>query len=153
MIKTHKGLDLGLFGLRLAIGLYMLLAGLGKVQGEINNGVGSFYNGPFTAMKPDWLPSAMALPYGYALPWLEVLLGVVLIVGFYTRLAGLVGLGMLVSFTIALFLKFDSISAQPETAPGPFNANYIQWAAYLLFALVGAGHWSIDSMLSKKKKN
>jgi uncharacterized membrane protein YphA (DoxX/SURF4 family) len=153
MTNKQSGQDIGLFALRISVGLYMLLAGIGKVQGEINNGIGSFSNGPFTAMKPDWLPSVMAMPYGYALPWLEVLVGATLIVGFYTRLTGLVGMGMLASFTIALILKFDSITAQPDGPGGPFNANYIQCTAYLLFALLGAGRWSVDAAMSKRKKS
>lgn len=153
MAKQQTKLDFGLFALRISVGLYMLLAGIGKVQGEINNGLGSFHDGPFTFMKPDWLPSALALPYGYALPWLEVLVGVTLIVGLFTRITGVVGLGMLASFTIALIIKNDTLAAQPDGPGGPFNANYIQCTAYLLFVLVGAGHWSVDAILAKKKKS
>ena len=152
MDHKQTGYDIGLFSLRFIVGLYLLLAGVGKVQGEIKEGVGSFYNGSFTQMKPEWLPDFFALPYGYALPWLEVAIAVALILGLFTRLTGLIGLGMLVSFTIALILKFNRIEAQPDGPGGPFSANYIQWAAYLLFALVGGGRWSVDAVMGKSKK-
>ncbi|MEM1353562.1 MAG: DoxX family protein [Planctomycetota bacterium] len=153
-MKTQQSmLDAGLLGMRITVGLYMLLAGFGKVRGEISNGLGSFYRGPFKSMQPTWLPDAMALPYGYVLPWIEVLVGIMLILGLFTRLVGLAGLGMLVSFTIALIIKLDTIKAQPDGPGGPFSANYIQSSAYLLFVLVGAGNWSIDSLRLKRKKS
>lgn len=153
MTKQQTSIDLGLLAMRISVGLYMLLAGFGKVQSEINNGLGSFYEGSFTAMKPDWLPTVMGMPYGYALPWLEVIVGVALIIGLCTRIVGIVGLGMLVSFIIALVIKFNSITAQPDGPGGPFNANYIQCTAYLFFALAGAGRLSVDAILLKKKKS
>lgn len=152
MNNKHTRFDASLFALRLTVGLYMLLAGVGKVQGEINNGIGHFYKGPFSAMQPDWLPDAFATSYGYALPWLEVLVGLLLIIGLFTRIVGFAGLGMLVSFTIALAIKFNSITAQADGPGGPFNANYIQWAAYLALMLLGAGAWSVDAVLAKKRK-
>lgn len=152
MDKQQNLYDLGLFSLRLTVGLYMLLAGVGKVQSEISNGLGSFYKGPFTAMQPDWLPGVFAAPYGYALPWLEVIVGVFLIVGLLTRLTSFVGLGMLVSFTIALAMMHGRIQAQAEGPGGPFSANYIQWSAYFLLLLVGPGRWSVDTILEKKRK-
>ena len=36
---------------RLSLGLYFMIAGVGKFTG----GVGEFVTGPFAAMKPDWL--------------------------------------------------------------------------------------------------
>lgn len=152
MAKHNTTQDLGLFVLRLALGLYLLLAGVGKVQGEISNGVGSFYNGPFKGLQPAWLPDLLAAPYGYALPWLEVLVGVLLVIGLLGRFAAVGGFLMLVSFTIVLAMANNSITAQGADAPGPYHANYIQSAAYFLIVLVGCGSWSVDTLLRKKRK-
>lgn len=150
-MNEKTGQALGLFVLRVSVGLYMLLAGVGKVQAEIKDGLGTFANGPFSSLQPSWLPDGLGLPYGYVLPWLEVLIGLFLIVGFYTRLTALAGMGMLASFTIALIIAFDTISAVEPGDPYPFSPNYIQCAAYLLLALVGAGAWSIDALKGKRK--
>jgi len=152
MTKHKATHDFGLLVLRVALGLYLLLAGVGKVQGEINNGIGSFYNGPFKGLQPAWLPDLLAAPYGYALPWLEVLVGALLVIGLFGRLAAIGGLLMLVSFTIVLGMANNSITAQGAGAPGPYHANYIQSAAYLLLTLMGCGAWSVDMMIRKKRK-
>lgn len=143
--------DIGLFALRVALGLYLLLAGVGKVQGELNNGIGSFYNSSFKGLQPDWLPNVLAAPYGYALPWLEVLVGGLLILGLFGQLAALLGLVMLASFTIALGMANNSIAAQGADAAGPYHGNYIQVAGYLLLTLVGCGNWALDKVVFSKK--
>lgn len=151
MKKNPALQDLSLLLMRIALGLYLLLAGVGKVQGELNNGVGSFYNGPFKGLQPSWLPDVLAAPYGYALPWLEVLIGAMLIFGFLGHLAALAGLLMLVSFTIVLAMANGSITAQGADAPGPYHGNYIQVAGYLLLTLMGCGRWALDSVVFGKK--
>lgn len=148
-MKATTATNLGSFALRVTLGLYMGLAGLGKVQGELNNGIGSFYSGAFKGLQPDWLPNFFAAPYGYALPWLELAVGGLLVLGLFTRYVAIAGLVMLISFTAALAIKNGSIAAG---GPGPFNGNYIQCAAYLYFALVGAGAWALDAMITIKKK-
>lgn len=148
-MKATTAANLGSFALRVTLGLYMGLAGLGKVKGELNNGIGSFYNGSFKGLQPDWLPNFLAALYGYALPWLELAVGGLLVLGMLTRYAAIAGLVMLISFTAALAIKSGSIAAG---GPGPFHGNYIQCAAYLYFALVGAGAWALDAMITIKKK-
>jgi len=152
MNKNMK-LDIGLLALRIALGLYLLLAGVGKVQGELNNGIGSFYNSSFKGLQPDWLPAFLGAPYGYALPWLEVIVGALLIVGFLGHLAALIGLLMITSFTIALAMANNSIVAQGADAAGPYHTNYIQIAGYLLLTLVGCGNMGIDKAVFGKNKS
>jgi len=144
--------DVGLLALRIALGLYLLLAGVGKVQGELNNGLGSFYSGSFKGLQPDWLPNVLAAPYGYALPWLEVLVGALLILGLVGQIAAIVGLLMLASFTVALALANNSLTAQGADAPGPYHGNYIQIAGYLMLTLAGCGKLALDSAFAGKKR-
>src|SRR6185312_2569381 len=48
------------------------------------------------------LPGSLARPFGLALPWLEVLLALYLLVGLFTRLAAIVMGAVLVMFLFAL---------------------------------------------------
>lgn len=48
------------------------------------------------------LPEALVVPFAYALAFAEFLLGVLLVLGFLTRLAALGGAGLMVIFVIAL---------------------------------------------------
>ncbi|MEM1097850.1 MAG: DoxX family protein [Planctomycetota bacterium] len=135
--------DFGLFILRVAMGGYFTAAGVYKAIGEVQGGSGSFYEGNFKQLQPDWLPNVFAAPYGYALPWLEIVLGVMLVVGLFGRVsAALIG-SMIVSFTVALALKLGW-TAQPPDAPGPISGNYLQIAAYVALVALGPGRWSVD---------
>ncbi len=143
--------NVSLLLLRLAIGFYFLLAGWGKVYAEFNEGFGHFYNTSFKALSPAWLPGFMGMPYGYALPWLEVLTGALLIVGLYTRWVATAMLLMLVSFTLALIIFHNNITAQASGPGGPFHANYIMIAAVVALMVFGAGRVSVDSNFLNKK--
>ncbi|MEM8737534.1 MAG: DoxX family protein [Planctomycetota bacterium] len=148
--KKKALIDLALLLTRVAIGVYLALAGVGKVRGELNQGVGHFYRGDFKGLQPGWLPDALAAPYGYALPWAEVVVGALLVLGlFSTVMAALTAL-MVLSFTIALAMKFGP-SAQPGGSGGPFSANYITTAAAFLLACVGPGRLSIDHLWRGRK--
>jgi len=143
-------IDLTLLLTRLALGGYLALAGFAKAAGEINNGLGSFYNGYFQAMQPAWLPDILAAPYGYALPWLEIVVGLMVALGFATTLASLAQALMIASFTIALAMA-HGLDAQPDSAPGPFSANYIMIAATLLIAAAGPGRVAIDRLIRGRR--
>jgi uncharacterized membrane protein YphA (DoxX/SURF4 family) len=142
--------DIGLLLTRATIGLYLTLAGIHKCIGEFKNGFGSFYRSSFKGLQPGWLPDALAAPYGYVLPWIEVVIGALLMLGLFGKIAAaLTGL-MILSFTIALAMKMG-IRAQPGDAPSPFSANYIQIAACFLLTFVGPGRFSLDALIRKKK--
>jgi uncharacterized membrane protein YphA (DoxX/SURF4 family) len=141
--------DFGLFVLRVALGGYFLAAGIGKAIGEVRNGHGHFYETSFQGLQPEWLPNALAAPYGYTLPWLEIILGLLLVIGLFGRItAAIIGL-MIVSFTVALAMKFGP-TAQPPEAGGPISANYLQIAAYVALAAMGPGRWSVDAARAGK---
>lgn len=67
---------------RVALGWFLLHQGWGKVVREWTEGPGAFYRGnQFQGSSPDWLPSLIAVPYGFALPWFELLFGALLMLG------------------------------------------------------------------------
>jgi uncharacterized membrane protein YphA (DoxX/SURF4 family) len=123
---------------RLAIGLIFLLAGAHK----IGMGVRTFYEQGFLALKPAWLPTLLAAPYGYALPFLEVAVGTLLIIGAFGRVVAGVATLMLISFTIALYAAGKFF---PES--GPFHTNVVFITITLLLAATGPGPFSLDTVI------
>jgi uncharacterized membrane protein YphA (DoxX/SURF4 family) len=137
-------IDFVLFLNRVAMGLYLLLAGVAKVRG----GVANFVEKAFAPMRPAWLPEAIATPYGYAIPYLEVILGATLLLGLLGRLSAFLTFLMITSFTIALVVKNQSF----VHGPGPFSANFIMIALALLLAVAGPGRFSLDRALFARAK-
>ncbi len=146
--KHRVAVDVALLLARVAVGLYFTLAGIPKVRGEISNGLGNFYRSSmFKSMQPAWLPDALAAPFGYALPWLEVILGIMLVLGLFTTIvAVLIGL-ILLSITIAAGLQ-HGIRATPQ---GPFAHTYFMIVICLLLALLGPGVLALDRVVRRKK--
>jgi uncharacterized membrane protein YphA (DoxX/SURF4 family) len=51
------------------------------------------------------LPTALTRPFGLALPWIEVLIGLYLLVGLFTRIAAVAAAALLVTFLVALSVE------------------------------------------------
>ena len=152
MIKSleNRLTPLALLLTRVAVGGYFAAAGVHKLSVELNEGLGTFYSTSFKGLQPAWLPDGLAAPYGYALPWLEVVVGVMLVLGLFGRLAAaLIGL-MIASFTVALALKMGW-RAQGADASGAFSSNYIQIAVCFLLTCTGPGSLSLDRLLRGRR--
>lgn len=133
-------MDLVLLLNRLAVGMYFLLAGVAKVR----TGVAEFYREGFLKMKPDWLPVWFAAPYGYALPFLETVVGALLVLGVLGRWpAGVMSL-MLASFMVAQYEKGLFFSG-----PGPYHTNVVFLTLALLLIMTGHGAISLDALRKK----
>lgn len=132
---------------RATLGLYFVAAGVAKVEGELSNKIGHFYESSFSALQPAWLPEIVAAPYGYALPWVEVVVGAMLTLGLATRLSAILIALMLASFTVALVL------AKGPSGGGPvaFHSNVVLIGLALLLISVGGGGISIDALFRGKK--
>ncbi|NLX23140.1 MAG: DoxX family protein [Phycisphaerae bacterium] len=138
---SREWMNLAILANRLSLGLYFFLAGLGKIRG----GVGQFYQGAFAGLRPAWLPDWFAGPYGYALPFLEAAVGVLLIAGFRARPAAGLTLLMLTSFTIAL-----TGAGRFFGSSGPFHANVIFITLAFLLTVTGPGSLSLDAIRSRR---
>jgi len=132
---------------RASLGLYFLLAGVGKLRIELREGMGTFYEGPFASLRPAWLPDVVAGPYGYALPWAEVVVGTMLALGLATRLSAVLIALMLTSFTVALTLE----RGLGGGGPGPFHANFVMLPLALMFVVLGGGLVSVDALFRGKR--
>ena len=123
---------------RLSLGVLFVLAGVRKLlpAGEANmldkmNGFASFVASQ--APMPEFLGKA----YGYALPWVEIIVGLMLAIGLLTRLsATLIGL-MLLSFIIAMGPEW-----WPESGPA-FSKNFILLTLCLLIISTGSGKLAV----------
>ncbi|WP_428389488.1 DoxX family protein [Mucisphaera sp.] len=142
MSKSTTGVEFTLMLNRAAVGLYFLLAGWFKVMGEINNGVGHFFETSFKGLQPAWLPDFFGYPYAIALPWAEVVIGATLTLGLFTRISAALTWLMLLSFTIALVVASGSLSAG---TPGPWHPNFFLILITTIFVLTGGGRYSLDA--------
>ena len=86
LCDVNAGKSMGLALLRWGLGLRLLVSGVSKI-GDL----GGFVNGYILpAFAETILPGWMVAPYGYALPPVELLLGVLLILGLFRNLTLLV---------------------------------------------------------------
>ena len=141
-VASSTLLDVTLLLNRITLGWYVLSAGSEKVRDELTKGFGSFLASGGFQNRGAILPEAVAAPFGYVWPWLEVLTGILLILGLLGRPAALVTAIMLamISFTLAftgeLFPRHHSI--------------VFCTMAFTLY-LLGPGHYSFDGLVRGKK--
>ena len=115
------------FFIRVALGAYFIMAGLAKLEdhhGFINE-----------VYRLGALPEMMATLYGIVLPYLEVIAGLLFILGLWTVLAAIIISVMLASFIFAFGIF---------TASGPFNKDVLLLAAAVSVMYSGAGAFSVD---------
>ncbi|MDD3952787.1 MAG: hypothetical protein PHY82_02600 [Lentisphaeria bacterium] len=107
LCDVNAGKSMGLALLRWGLGLRLLVSGVSKI-GDL----GGFVNGYLLPVfKETILPGWMVAPYGYALPPVELLLGVLLILGTFRNLSLLVtGLTFLsLAFGQMLLKQHDTV--------------------------------------------
>ncbi|MEM6259440.1 MAG: DoxX family protein [Planctomycetota bacterium] len=123
---------------RIALGALFVLAGVRKLLPTDGATVMDKMNGfaSFVASQAP-MPEALGKAYGYALPWTEIVVGLTLVVGLFSRVSAvLIGL-MLLSFIIAM---------GPEWWPaqGPaFSKNFILLTLCVLIAATGSGKLAV----------
>ncbi len=140
--RASTATELARAGTRIALGWFLLHQGWGKVAMELEGGAGSFYRGnQFQNNNPDWLPTFMAAPYGYALPWVELLLGALLMLGLFNRISA--GGATLVFLSIAIaWLDAGNL------LPRHMLMIYVPLGAWFFFA--GPGRYSLDALLGRR---
>lgn len=131
---SHPLFHLALLFQRAAFGVFILLAGIGKFQWGVDN----FVHGYYAKMTPAFLPHFIAVPYGYAVPFLEVITGSLLILGLIARPVAIIQFLMVTSFTIALVFA--------STPAGKIDMNVIDLSVLFMLVIAGPGRYSIDHL-------
>jgi uncharacterized membrane protein YphA (DoxX/SURF4 family) len=134
----NKLISASIFLNRLSLGVLFVLAGVRKLlpSGDANmidkmNGFASYV----ASQAP--MPEALGKAYGYALPWAEIICGLMLVLGLLTRFSAvLIGL-MLLSFLIAMGLDW-----WPESGPA-FSKNVILLTLCVLIVATGSGKFAV----------
>jgi uncharacterized membrane protein YphA (DoxX/SURF4 family) len=135
----NRLLGLALLVNRLLLGVLFIYASIGKFK----MGVGEFYDKGFKPLTPSWLPAILASPYGHAIPFLEMIVGVLLVLGLLGRLTATAAFLMIASFTIALCAAKGLSGGQP----GLFHNNFFLLGITFLLAAAGPGCASVDQCL------
>jgi uncharacterized membrane protein YphA (DoxX/SURF4 family) len=134
----NRTLSLGLLLARVPLGAYMFLAGWNKT---FQTGVGEFVSRS-SVLTPGFVPSGVGRAYLYLLPFAELIVGAMLILGLFTRAAGWLTALMLLRIIIATSFTGGS---------GPFHHAAVMLGTALLIGLAGGGAVSIDSSLLSKR--
>lgn len=118
--------------LRITVGVMLLFYGIGKFL----MGVGAFVSGTQERLAGSPLPEGLVAVFATALPFLEVILGALLILGLYTS-ATLFAAGVLV-----MLLTFGTVM-EPDPATVSRNVNYAL-VVFVLLWLVDYDRYSLD---------
>ncbi|MBD1394442.1 TQO small subunit DoxD [Mucilaginibacter glaciei] len=91
------------------------------------------------------LPHALVYPYSIVLPFLELLTGILLILGLFTRFANILGVAIVLSliFGSTMLEKWDAVFTQ------------IIYGAYfaLLYLFADHNRYSVDQLITGNKSN
>jgi len=101
--KWPDDLSLAYALLRVALGLNIFMHGISRPLGGVDNFVNSMIN----MFQNPVLPTAVVVPFGYALPWLEAAIGLLIIIGFRTRVALVSGALLILALTFGTSLRQD----------------------------------------------
>jgi uncharacterized membrane protein YphA (DoxX/SURF4 family) len=128
-MRDHRDLAHAL--LRVTLGVIFLFYGIGKFRG----GVSQFAHG----MTKDFegkLPSALVTPFAYALPFAEVIIGALLILGLFTTAA------LAIAGVLMLVLTFGTV-IKPDPVTVAHNVQ-VGLAIFALLYTVDRNAWSVD---------
>ena len=152
-IKTHA-ISAALMLARILGGGALLLAASLKLQGDplaFALSIESF----------KLLPNALIPPITYFFPVVEIVLGVALVAGFWARQAGLLALGLYITFTVALAsVLLRGLNVECGCFAGLVGGDKVTWfsvfrntifiaATGVVWAL-GAGAWSVDRAMARR---
>jgi thiosulfate dehydrogenase [quinone] large subunit len=118
-------------------GVIFLFYGVGKFIGGLANFVGGM-NQHFSGK----LPAAMVMPFAYAIPFCEVISGVLILLGLFTRVGLTLSGLLLVGLTFGVVMLGDA----------PTVAHNLQFALinFILLWLVDLNRYSLDGVFARR---
>jgi thiosulfate dehydrogenase [quinone] large subunit len=132
---NHRETAYGL--LRVTFGVIFLFYGVGKFIGGLANFVGGM-NQHFSGK----LPAAMVMPFAYAIPFCELISGVLILLGLFTRIGLTLSGVLLVGLTFGVVMLGDA----------PTVAHNLQFALinFILLWLVDLNRYSLDGVFARR---
>jgi|SRR5688500_8402604 len=139
-LATDLSTNMGLLLARIPLGLYFALSGYHHFK-TLN------FATQYVAALPTWMPSEARAGYSNVLPFIEMAIGALLILGLTTRVGGMLAAGVTAMLVAGMGLSFE---------PNP-NASQYQLLMMLglsvVLLCVGGGKFTLDNFLFNKKKN
>ena len=130
---------------RWCIGIILLFAGISK----FSMGIGNFAQMIPAMFEKTWLPKALLVPYGYALPFIELILGAMLILGLFRNASLFMSTLLFISLMFGELLL--AMGGDKDSAPVMFqNMVFTFLTAGLLF-LHEHDQWVIPCCCGEKK--
>ena len=123
--------------LRVTMGVIFLFYGIGKFMGGLTNFVGGM-----TQRFTGKLPATLVMPFAYILPFGELICGLLIVLGLFTRV------GLVISGLLLIGLTFGTvILGDPPTV-----AHNLQYALvnFVLLWLADLNRYSLDTVLSRR---
>jgi len=136
---SETSTNIGLLVARIPIGGHFLMAGYLHLLG----GLGSF-KGSYLERAPEWMPRAAASVYAYGLPFVELAAGLMLVLGFTTRLGA--AFAALITF---IMMTDGGVHLYPHK--GHHTTVYLGVALMVLCA--GGGRYALERFVIKRKSD
>ncbi len=142
-LKTPQALSAAVLMARVPLGVFFLMAGYLKLA---KTGADTFVQEHIKAAERFMSPG-MGSAFLHTLPYVEMIVGVALIVGIFTRVAAAISSLMLLSFIIAVTgIAFDASGSKGST---PISPNVIYFGLSLLLMTTGGGEMTVDHTFKK----
>ncbi len=135
-LKTPASNSLGLLLVRLPVGIIFINAAVMKFR----MGVGTFVSSSI-GLAPPYLPEQAARAYLYTLPVVEMIVGLLILFGWFTRVAALIASLILISIIMAVSGFHESLVP---------NQNAILLSITLMLLLAGPGGFALDNYRFKR---
>src|ERR687890_2835488 len=127
--------------LRVVLGIAMLVHGWSKLSGGVDN-VAGFFGGQLGIPAPGLMAWVVTI--------VELVGGILLIVGFLTQIAGiLIALDMLGAILFAYLLRGSPFI---ENGAITWEKEAVFGAAALCISLAGPGAWSVDDVVAENRR-
>lgn len=137
MWRDHKAVAYAL--MRLALGMNIFGHGFFRIL----SGAGNFANGMAQGMDKGPLPHALSLGFGYCIPWIELTIGSLLILGLFTRFALTAGALTMIALT------FGTTSVQNWNGAG--TQLMYSFIFFAMLWLVESNTFAVDQFRSRRK--
>ena len=137
-LATDLSGNLGLLLARIPLGLYFALAGYAHFKTQN-------FATQYVAALPAWMPSEAGKGYSSVLPFIEMAVGGLLILGLTTRVGGFLAAGM-----TGLLVAAAGLSLDPNAANKLLPLIVLGLA--ILLMCMGGGKFTLDNFLFNKKQ-